>query len=561
MTGTDPRSVLDPGAVGILRDIAEERIRRVERFGAAQGCDLPSRREAPLVPFLREPSIICEVKRSSPSAGEIALGLDPVLQAIRYADAGVPSVSILTEEARFSGSLEDLMKVKAARPELALLRKDFLLTEEDLDVSHRAGADAVLLIAALLTPEAFGNLYRYAGGLGLTALVEVHDEADLAKVRPFSPPLVGMNSRNLKTFAVDPFGPLALIPRIDWSCRVVFESGISHPEHLRVAGEAGFSGVLIGEAVVRRPELLPELVAAAGFLAPAASSAPGAAPTPGLAPAPGPDHRSGPGAPYPRSRRPQGFFWRRLAALREARSSGGPGTAAPVSAGAAVSASAGNRTPAGTPKPPRPLVKICGITNRVDAEAAVGLGADILGFVFAESPRRADTKLLEDLSDLDVLKVGVVVTPGGPGTRALPPGVAELLARGLLDAVQFHGDEGPDECADLAFPYYKALRVRTPEDLAAAKSYGCPRVLLDHYDPKLAGGTGHRIGAEVLSSGSLPRPLWLAGGLSPETVAEAIARYRPELIDVSSRLESEPGRKDAQKLKDFFKEVHHATLR
>jgi indole-3-glycerol phosphate synthase/phosphoribosylanthranilate isomerase len=533
MTDASIRDALDPGAFGVLRDIAEERIRRIESRGAAQGCSLPVRREVPVVPFLREPRIICEVKRSSPSAGAIARDLDPVVQALRYADAGVPSISVLTEEERFSGSLEDLIRIKGARPDRALLRKDFLLTEEDLDVSFRAGADAVLLIAALLTPEAFGRLYRHAGGVGPAALVEVHDDDDLAKVRPFAPPLVGINARDLKTFAVDPLGPMALISRIDWPCRVVFESGISHPEHVRVAGEAGFSGVLVGEAVVRHPELLPELVAGARFLAPAPAA------DSGRAADSAPDGRPGTGDGDPKPRPAEAFFWRRIAALREAKVAGG------------------RRLPAA----PAPLVKICGITNRDDAQAAVDLGADVLGFVFADSPRRATLGLLETLSDLDVLKVAVVVTEGTPGNRVLPPGVAELLGAGLLDGVQFHGDEGPEECADLAFPYYRALRVRTPEDLSAAKRYGCPRVLLDHFDPKLAGGTGKQIGAEVLASDSLPRPLWLAGGLSPENVAEAVSRYRPELIDASSRLESTPGRKDPQKLKDFFKEVHHATLR
>ncbi len=533
MTDASIRDALDPGAFGVLRDIAEERIRRIESRGAAQGCSLPVRREVPVVPFLREPRIICEVKRSSPSAGAIARDLDPVVQALRYADAGVPSISVLTEEERFSGSLEDLIRIKGARPDRALLRKDFLLTEEDLDVSFRAGADAVLLIAALLTPGAIARLYRHAGGVGMAALVEVHDDDDLAKVRPFAPPLVGINARDLKTFAVDPLGPMALISRIDWPCRVVFESGISHPEHVRVAGEAGFSGVLVGEAVVRHPELLPELVAGARFLAPAPAA------DSGRAADSAPDGRPGTGDGDPKPRPAEAFFWRRIAALREAKVAGGRGL----------------------PAAPAPLVKICGITNRDDAQAAVDLGADVLGFVFADSPRRATPGLLETLSDLDVLKVAVVVTEGTPGNRVLPPGVAELLGAGLLDGVQFHGDEGPEECADLAFPYYRALRVRTPEDLSAAKRYGCPRVLLDHFDPKLAGGTGKQIGAEVLASDSLPRPLWLAGGLSPENVAEAVSRYRPELIDASSRLESTPGRKDPQKLKDFFKEVHHATLR
>lgn len=521
MIASTLQEAIDPQAVGILKQIAEERIRRIQATGAYQGVPLPAERALPLVPFLRDPAIICEVKRASPSAGAIAEGLDPVEQAIRYADAGVPSVSILTEEARFRGSLSDLHQVKAARPDLAILRKDFLLSEEDLEISYRAGADAVLLIAALLTEPVLERLYRHATGLGLEALVEVHDEADLDKARRFKPPLLGMNSRDLGTFAVDPLLPLGLIGSVDWPCRVVYESGISRGEHIRLAGAGGFSGALVGEAVVRKPELLPEFVDAAE------------------------EH-------FPGGRESGRFFWRRLAGRLPA-----------------SSASGGERAW-------RPLVKICGITRVEDARLAAELGADILGFVFADSPRRAEPELLRQLRDLPVLKVGVVVTqapegpksgPGArgategrdPGARTLPPGVEALLREGLLDAVQFHGEEGPEECAAVAFPYYKALRVRDPRELAAARRYGSPRVLLDHYDPKLAGGTGKRIDAAVLSSEELPKPVWLAGGLSPENIREAIETYHPELVDASSRLEAEPGRKDPEKLKRFFVEVQHAT--
>ncbi len=319
-------------------------------------------------------------------------------------------------------------------------------------------------------------------------------------MRRLAPPLVGINSRDLTSFEVDAFVPLGLIGSIDWSCRVVFESGISHAEDARLAVEEGFTGVLVGEAVVRRPKLIPELIAAVEG---AAASRPAGPQLPGVvATAPG--------------------FWRRLAEARSRRH--------------------------------RPLVKVCGITNLLDARRAVDLGADVLGFVFADSPRRAEPALLRELRSLPVPKVGVVVTTGAD--RRLPDGVAELLDSGFLDAIQLHGDEEPGLCGEVAFPYYKAVRVSGSRDLDVVGSYACPRVLLDRYDPTRAGGTGRQIDADVLSSKALPRPLWLAGGLGPDNVAAAIEEYRPELIDASSRLEAEPGRKDPSKLRRFFQEVN-----
>jgi len=132
----------------IRAEIAAERARDVEKYGAAQGLSLPSARVLPLVPFLQDPAVICEVKRRSPSVKNINMDLDPVQQAISYAERGIKSISVLTEQNYFSGSLEDLVSIKTALPEISVLRKDFLLTEEDVEVSYRAGADAFLLIAS-----------------------------------------------------------------------------------------------------------------------------------------------------------------------------------------------------------------------------------------------------------------------------------------------------------------------------------------------------------------------------------------------------------------------------
>jgi indole-3-glycerol phosphate synthase/phosphoribosylanthranilate isomerase len=201
-------------------------------------------------------------------------------------------------------------------------------------------------------------------------------------------------------------------------------------------------------------------------------------------------------------------------------------------------------------------VKICGITNRADAEAAVSAGADMLGFVFADSPRRAGEELLLELADLEVLKVAVVVAGGG---RPVPKEVLRALGSGLLDAVQLHGDEEPGECAELAFPYYKAVRLRSEEDVARVGAYRSPRVLIDAFDRSAYGGTGRRIMPELVDAVAEAGPVWMAGGIGPENVGEIVRRQRPELIDASSLLEAEPGRKDHDKLKTFFEEIDHAT--
>ncbi|HKK50734.1 MAG TPA: phosphoribosylanthranilate isomerase [Myxococcota bacterium] len=203
----------------------------------------------------------------------------------------------------------------------------------------------------------------------------------------------------------------------------------------------------------------------------------------------------------------------------------------------------------------RPLAKICGITNRDDAELAVELGADMIGFVFADSPRKADAVLVRELADLDVLKVAVVVTGGEHG--GLSDEVRGLLDEGLIDAVQFHGDEKPDECAAQAFPYYKAVRLGEAAGAGVIAEYRSPRVLVDARDSRAYGGTGKQLSPEIVAAAADVRPLWLAGGLSDENIGKVASMYRPELVDVSSGLEAAPGRKDPVRMRRFFTELRY----
>lgn len=203
----------------------------------------------------------------------------------------------------------------------------------------------------------------------------------------------------------------------------------------------------------------------------------------------------------------------------------------------------------------RPLVKVCGITRRRDAETAVSMGADALGFVMAPSKRRASVSLLRELADLESLKVAVVVTERENGAPRLDQEVQAALQEGLVDAVQFHGEEAPEECARLAFPYYKAVRVRGMADVESMRRYRCPRVLADAWSAEAAGGTGKQIPQDLAHAVGKLGPLWIAGGIGPENVGQVVRDLRPELIDASSRLEAASGVKDTEKLKVFFEEI------
>ncbi|MGZ5403964.1 MAG: indole-3-glycerol phosphate synthase TrpC [Nocardioides sp.] len=204
------------------------------------------------MPHFRSPgsSVIAEVKRRSPSKGDLADIPDPAVLARAYAAGGAAAISVLTEERRFGGSLDDLRAVRAAVG-TPLLRKDFIVESYQLLEARAAGADLVLLIVAALDDDTLRRLHDEAGELGLTVLVEVHDEAEAARAVALEAELVGVNARNLKTLAVDhaTFGRLA--PLVPDDRVLVAESGISHPADVgRFVGE-GARVVLVGEALVR----------------------------------------------------------------------------------------------------------------------------------------------------------------------------------------------------------------------------------------------------------------------------------------------------------------------
>ena len=243
-------SVLDDIIVGVREDMARRQAQVPETDLRAALADVPPPRDP--MPAFRGPgvSVIAEVKRRSPSKGDLAEIPDPAALAAEYAAGGAAAISVLTEERRFGGSLEDLRAVRAA-VDVPVLRKDFIVTPYQLVEARAAGADLALLIVAALDRDDLTRLYEEAGELGLTALVEVHDEAETERAVELGAELIGVNARNLRTLDVDDdtFGRLA--PLVPEDRVLVAESGITGPTDVKRFVAEGARVVLVGEALVK----------------------------------------------------------------------------------------------------------------------------------------------------------------------------------------------------------------------------------------------------------------------------------------------------------------------
>ncbi len=209
-------------------------------------------------------SVIAEVKRSSPSKGPLAAIADPAGLAADYEQGGAAAVSVLTEGRRFGGSLADLSAVRA-RVGIPVLRKDFIVTSYQLWEARAAGADMALLIVAALEQEQLVSLIERARTIGLTPLVEIHDEQEGERAVAAGANLIGVNARNLKTLAVDRDTFARVAPTLPAEAVLVAESGVRGPHDLLAYAAAGANAVLVGESLVtgRSPrETVHELVAA-----------------------------------------------------------------------------------------------------------------------------------------------------------------------------------------------------------------------------------------------------------------------------------------------------------
>jgi indole-3-glycerol phosphate synthase len=242
-------TVLDDILVGVREDLAERMAIVPLDDLKERAAGMPAPQDA--VAALRSDAVtvIAEVKRSSPSRGSLAAIEDPAALASDYEAGGAHCISVLTEARRFGGSLADLAAVRAA-VDIPVLRKDFVVSSYQLWEARVYGADVVLLIVAALEQNALISLTERAVSLGLTPLVEVHDETEVDRALEAGATVIGVNARDLRTLEVDRSTFARLAPRIPVSCLRVAESGVRGPHDLIAYAEAGADAVLVGESLV-----------------------------------------------------------------------------------------------------------------------------------------------------------------------------------------------------------------------------------------------------------------------------------------------------------------------
>jgi indole-3-glycerol phosphate synthase len=240
-------------------DELAEQVEEAARIGS-----LPAPRD--FAGALRGPGLSCiaEVKRRSPSKGDLDPDLQPDLVAKEYEAGGAACLSVLTDERFFGGSVLDLQTAREASG-LPVLRKDFTVAEVDVIDARRMGADAVLLIAAALSDDELTRFGARAATLGLAALVEVHDEEELDRALAAGARLVGVNQRDLRTFTVDHARAGALAARIPAGVVAVAESGIRDGEDSRRLADAGFDAILVGETLVKASDRAAALRSLIGY--------------------------------------------------------------------------------------------------------------------------------------------------------------------------------------------------------------------------------------------------------------------------------------------------------
>jgi indole-3-glycerol phosphate synthase len=249
---TTPPDLLDAIVAATRRDLGVRRAAVAEDALERAAWNAPLPRGEAFAAALARPgtiNLIAECKRRSPSRGVLKTDYDPIAQATAYARGGAAAVSVLTEPSFFDGALDHLTRVRAAI-DVPVLRKDFLVDPYQLYEARVAGADAVLLIVAALDDARLARLLDEARRLGLAALVEVHDEAELDRALAAGATVVGVNNRNLRTLAVDLGVSARLAARLPAGVTAVSESGVASAADVRRLAALGFHAFLVGERLM-----------------------------------------------------------------------------------------------------------------------------------------------------------------------------------------------------------------------------------------------------------------------------------------------------------------------
>ena len=410
--------------------------------------------------------LIAEVKRASPSKGKFAPEFDPVELAQIYAANGAAAISVLTEPHFFLGSFEYLAAIKQA-VHIPVLCKDFIIDEYQVYEARAWGADAILLICAILDQTQLQRLLDIANDLSMYCLVEVHNSEEVQRATSAGASIIGINSRDLKTFQIHPNLIRELRPLIPKDTVVVAESGIHSSADARRLARYDVQAMLVGESLVTSQDI--------------------------------------------------------------------PAQIRTLLKGANENIQ----------------VKICGLCTTNQILTARDAGIDLLGLMFYEQSSRyiqpqAAKEILKTYEDgqMSPDTVGIFVNKEAAY-------INDMVEHVGLHFVQLHGDESPEFCTHIHRPVIKALRLNENSDpiLTEAYCHTAWRMLLDTPSVKW-GGTGETHDWDLAQSIAQQTPIFLAGGLTPENVGEAIQQVHPWGVDVSSGVETH-GEKDVKKMQAF----------
>ena len=463
-----------------------------------------------------EIAVMAEIKRKSPSKGDIAPDAHAPTIALEYAKAGASVISVLTEPDFFGGCIEDLRQVRQALAHLphdsrpAVLRKDFILEPMQIAEARLYGADTVLLIVSILSQPLLLSLISYARLLGMEPLVEVASSSELSLALEASARIIGVNNRDLNTFKVSMDRTVILADILSkhpngHGVMLCALSGIKGREDVEVYESAGARAVLVGEALMQSHDKSKFIRLLKGL----------------------------------------------PAAMTESRYDVGPKSKERYT----------------------PVVKICGITCLEDAECAVDNGADMLGFIFVPLSSRFVTPDLAKSIVASIRKQSAgqdlvfgmgVRKPAFVGVfRDMDYDSINLIVREVgLDIVQLHGDEDPAMSRLISVPVLKAIHVIDSTPLL--NSTDVMGWVLDtgihtSRGSVSSGGSGTTFDWSVISHTKVARidqVLFVAGGLTPNNVVELVKEYRPFGVDVCGGVEGlVKGRKDPAKLKAFLENL------
>ncbi|CAM2903615.1 bifunctional indole-3-glycerol phosphate synthase/phosphoribosylanthranilate isomerase [Helicobacter burdigaliensis] len=475
---------------------------------------LSTLRNAPLIrpPLDTFPFVIAEIKRASPTLGDIGAIPNPTQLAQSYLEGGAGAISVLCEEDYFKGSLQDLKAIKDKFNHACVLRKDFITTKEQIKEAYDFGADMVLLIAAIFANGDFGGfkqlqeLYESALALNLTPLIEVHNKEEIDFITPLKAKLIGINSRNLHTFKIDKITALNLLNYLkatNIQAKFIFESSISCSFDGFVIGNVGYDGILCGSYLVSTKTSTKTLQNLISSLKVGKNS-------------------------------PNDFYHDAFILLNS----------------------------------PLGFIKICGITNKENALTCAKILNEALkdttkakkiaalGFILVKnSPRFVNPKKIQEittaLQSFPLLKVAVVSDEKEELKEAI-----ELYKEGFIDAIQLHGSKGEVfgtyNLKEANFPFYEAKNIATLEDL---NSFLSPFVLLDSKST-LGGGSGKSIDFNLLSQlkEKVNDYLCVAGGVGTHNLKE-LKQIGAKMLDINSSLESKIGIKDPKKLQKFLESL------